>query len=163
QREFLAAVQVAVERLTLEQLHGEERGAVRLTDLVNGDDVVVRQGGGGTGLAQKAVAVCGAGGQARLHHLQRDGARGQGVLGKEDQAHAALAESLQDAVVGQPAQLAGGARRVEEREGSVPRRGRGRGGDVGRNHRLAHRRDADGATAQVVDSLRAALALLQVA
>ena len=125
-----SAPEPVVERLAVEELHGQERDAVVLADLVDGDDVVVLEGGGGAGLAQEAR-------RGRPRGRPRSGrmtfsATGRlelRVLGLEDDAHAALAEQLEDPVLAQPADLVGALRRPEERPRPVGR---------GRKTRLVH-------------------------
>ena len=53
-----------VQRLALEERHGQEGDAAVLADLIDGDDVVVLDGGRGPGLAQEALPGRGPGGQA---------------------------------------------------------------------------------------------------
>src|SRR5262249_41537812 len=109
------------ERLALEQLHGQEGGAVLLADLVDADDVVVADGGGRAGPAQGPFAGGTGRGPARQagpssgRAAADAGVRlGQRVFGAEADAHAALAEHLEDAEVPEPAHVAGLLRRRQE-------------------------------------------------
>ena len=104
----LLLLEVILQRHALEQLHGQERHAAVLADLVDGDDVVVLDLGGGAGLAQEAFAGDLALGHLRQHGLEGDGALQLRVLGQEDHPHAALAQQLQDAVGTEPADLVRG-------------------------------------------------------
>ena len=63
QGQLAFAFQAGVERFALEQRHGQVGDAVVLADLVDGDDVVVLDAGGGAGFAQEAFAVLGVGGE----------------------------------------------------------------------------------------------------
>ena len=81
---------------------GQERDAAVLADLVDGDDVVVLDGGRGLGLAEEARWPLPAGAQGRLHHLQRHLPLELRILGQEHDAHAAGPEHLQDAIAAAP-------------------------------------------------------------
>ena len=85
--------------LTLEQLHGDEQLAAVLPDLVHLADVRVVDAGRGPGLAAEPLAgrLVGLG-----DRLDRDPPPQALVLGREDDAHAALAEPVEDAVAPQP-------------------------------------------------------------
>ena len=63
-------LQAVVERLALEELHGQEGHAAVLADLVDGDDVIVLDRRRRLGLAQEALPGAGAGGQGRQHGLE---------------------------------------------------------------------------------------------
>jgi hypothetical protein len=124
-------LQPLFERLAAEQLHGQERHAAVLADLIDGDDVLVLDGRGQPGLAQEAAVELGVGRQGRPHDLQGHRAAEVGVLGLEDDAHGADPQDLQDAVGTQAAQLVWLLRRRQE--GVV--RGRGQSGGVGQGRR----------------------------
>ena len=106
-------VLVGQERLEvapLDVLHGDEgRPALRvLADVVDRDDVGVRQDPGGLGLAHEAlpeltglgVVLVALGG---LDRLDRDEPADDGVLGEVHHPHRALAELVQDLVAAEPA------------------------------------------------------------
>ena len=92
QRPF--AAQPRLQRLAQQQPHDEVGDAAILADLIDGDDVVVLDGGGSSGLAEKALAVGGPGGDARQHGLDRHGAQQDGVVALKHHAHAAGAEDF---------------------------------------------------------------------
>ena len=64
----------------------------------------------GLRLAQEALAGRRVGGQRRQHRLESDQALQLGVLGLEDDAHAAGAEDLEHAIRPEPAQFVGALR-----------------------------------------------------
>ena len=107
--------QPVLQRLAVEELHGQERHAAVLADLVDGDDVVVLDGGGGPGLAQEALPAAGrsaaSDGSITLRATRPAELR---VLRLEDHAHAAAAQHGLDAIAAQPAQLPGFLRRSQE-------------------------------------------------
>jgi len=72
---------------------------------VDGDDVIVLNGGGRLGFAQESLACIFRRRQARQHDLECHGALELGVLGGEDGAHVARAEHAQDAVASEPPEL----------------------------------------------------------
>ena len=82
----------------VDQLHGDEMGAIGLFHGVQGHDVGVVERRDGQRLALEAAAALGVRGQVGGQHLQRDPAAQLGVLGEEDLAHAALAEMSDDPV-----------------------------------------------------------------
>ena len=88
------------QRLPLDQLHDEEGLALVLVDVVDRADVGVVQGGGGAGLAPEPLQALGILGILLGQELQGDAAAEAGVLGLVDDPHAAAAQWLQDAVVG---------------------------------------------------------------
>jgi hypothetical protein len=103
-----------VQRLAFQVFHGEERHVPLLADLVNDDDVIALEGGGGPALTQEAAPGGGVFGQGRLHHLQGHRPLEGDILGLKDQAHAAGPEHLQDAVQAEPADLIRLLRRRQE-------------------------------------------------
>ena len=105
--EAFLAVDARLEGLAAEVLHGDERDVAIFADLVDRDDVVVLDGGGGLGLAQEAVLGGRAGGDGGLHGLEGDLPFELGVLGPEDDAHAADAHDFEHAVVAQATDLVG--------------------------------------------------------
>src|SRR5262249_7165049 len=92
------------QRLPLEQLHRQEGDAAVFADLVDRDDVLVLDGGGGPRLVQEALAV-GLGDDGRPHRLESNAALQLRVLGLENDAHAAGAQYPQHAIVGESAEL----------------------------------------------------------
>jgi hypothetical protein len=79
------------QRLTLEQLHHGVRKAVHLADVVDGDDVGMRQCGNGVSLRRKPVE-CVAIDVRNRHHLDGDVALQPGIGRAIDLAHRASAE-----------------------------------------------------------------------
>jgi hypothetical protein len=84
----------------VEKLHHDERLAVLLTDLVNGADVGMVECGSGPGLAAETFQGLRIVGDVVRKELESDEASELGVFGLVNQAHAAAAQLLQDAVVG---------------------------------------------------------------
>ena len=115
-RRRLAALEPALERDPLEELHGEERDLALLADLIDRDDVVVLDRRGGPCLAEESVLGLRGVGQLGADHLQRHGAEQVGVDRLEDEPHPPLADRADDPVMGHPAELAVGPGRVEEAE-----------------------------------------------
>ena len=113
-------------RVPLEELHGDVRHPLALVRLVHGDHVVVRDLGGGPGLAQEPLLGVAVGRELGEHHLEGELAVQTGVEGGVHGAHAALAQFLDDAVRAEGADLTGRGRRVEPGHG---RGGRARGRD----------------------------------
>ena len=102
------AAQPVRERLPLEQLHGDEQLAAVLADLVHLADVRVVDPGRGPGLPAEAPA----GRVVRLgDRLHRDSTAEAVVLGREDDAHPALPEPVEDAVAAEVPGIARGAGR----------------------------------------------------
>ena len=92
-----------------------------LADLVDRDDVVVLEGRHGPGLEQEPLCGLGRAGQLRPDDLQGHRPEQVGVLGLEDEAHAALAEQPADAIVGQPTEFVRRPWRLEEIVAPRPR------------------------------------------
>ena len=69
-------------------LHDHVVDAVDGAPVVDGDDVGVREAGGGAGLAPEPVDERGIACEGAMEHLDRDLARQDGVVGAEDLAHA---------------------------------------------------------------------------
>ncbi len=119
--QFALAVEAVFQRLAQQELHGQVGHAAVLAHLVNGDDVVVLDRGGGLRLAVEALAIHFQGGLGLLHCLQGDLALQRDVFGLEDQPHRPRAEQLEHAIVAQPAHLAGTLRRAEKIEIALQR------------------------------------------
>ena len=92
--------QVGVERLALEQLHGDERLAVLFADLVNRADVRMIERRGRARLEPEALGGLRVALQIVRQELQRDVPAQRQVLGLVDDAHAAGPDAVQDPVVG---------------------------------------------------------------
>jgi len=98
QRERLA-VNVMAQGIAVDELHGDERLAVLLANVINSADVRVVEGGSGMGFSAEAFE-----GQRILPQIfwkkfQGDCAVEAHILSLEDHAHTASAKSFQDAVV----------------------------------------------------------------
>ena len=85
--------------LAVEKLHGDEGLAVFFADFVNGADVGVVQCGGGLGFALKTGESLRIAGYVIGKELEGDEAVKARVFRFVDDAHAAAAELLDDAVV----------------------------------------------------------------
>ena len=90
-----------LQRGALQILHGDEGAAVLLADVMNGADVGMIQRGGGASLALEPAQRLPVASQIVRQELERDEATEPGVLRFVDHAHAAAAELLDDAVVGE--------------------------------------------------------------
>jgi hypothetical protein len=96
------ALDVLVQVDAVDELHGEEVGAVGLGALVQGDDVLVAELLGGPGLAAEALDHGGLGGHLGRHHLEGDLAAGLGVARPVDGPHAAAGDVREDLVLADP-------------------------------------------------------------
>src|SRR6185436_4351740 len=76
-----------------------------LADLVNGDDVIVADGGRRTSLAEEPFPGRWCGEPRRLHGFQGNRSTKLDVLREKNNSHAAMPEHLEDPVASQPAQL----------------------------------------------------------
>ena len=97
-----AAPEPVAQRLALEQLHGREHRAVRLAELVDRQDVRVREGGDGLGLALEAAERLRVVREVAREHLHGDVAVQPRVAGVEHDAHAALPDRGHDLVRTEP-------------------------------------------------------------
>ena len=88
------------ERVALDELHREEEHALGFDDRVDGDDVRVAEGGDGLGLALEQGAAGRVVGDALGQDLDGDVAVEPEVAGPPDDAHAALAELVDQEIVG---------------------------------------------------------------
>ena len=79
-----------------------ERDLGIVHNVMDGDDMLMFDGGSAAGFAQKAGAGGLVGGVFRLHHLDGDLAVQVRVVGAEHDSHAAFAEHLQNAKVVEP-------------------------------------------------------------
>jgi hypothetical protein len=91
--------QLGVERLALEQLHGQEELSILLVKTVDGADIGVVQARGGACLATKALRRLAVLGVGVRQHLQRDQPSQPSVLGLVDNAHPAGAQLIEDLVL----------------------------------------------------------------
>ena len=89
-----------LERLALQELHGDEGLALVLVDVVDRTDVGVVEGGAGLGLAPEPLQGDLVAEELLRQELQRDESVEAGVLGPVDDAHAPGAQLFDDAVVG---------------------------------------------------------------
>src|SRR5262249_39320683 len=87
------------QRGALDVLHAEVRLAVALADVVDRQDVWVVEPGRRAGLGPEAAYLLLRGQAAAQHDLQGDDPLEAGVAGPVDDAHAAAAQLLQQAVV----------------------------------------------------------------
>ena len=87
-----AAGDAVLQGLAFEELHGDERLAVLLADVVNGADVGMIQGGCGVRFAPEAAERLRIAGDLVGQKLQGDETMQPGVFGLVDDAHAAAAE-----------------------------------------------------------------------
>ncbi|MFO0960659.1 MAG: hypothetical protein U0800_25025 [Isosphaeraceae bacterium] len=115
-RPFRLGLQPGGQRGALEQLHRQERQALRLADLVDRYDVVALERGHGAGFAEEPLAGLGVGGGLATHHLQADEALQPGVFRQENDPHTPVPQQPKHAVTAQPAQFVRGFGGVEERE-----------------------------------------------
>ena len=74
-----------------------------LTHLMDGDDVVVLQGGSGTRFAEEPLTVALISGQRRLHDLERHWPLELRIFGVEDNPHAAGAQHFEHPIRTKPA------------------------------------------------------------
>ena len=88
----------AMERLAIDELHGEKRLAVVFADLVNRADVGMIHRGSRAGLAQQERAAASSSASAAAQDLDRDVAPELLVVGAIDLAHPAAAEQRGDPV-----------------------------------------------------------------
>src|ERR1017187_7402841 len=89
-----------LQRSSVQELHGDEGAAVLLADLIYRADVWVIQGGSGAGLAPEAIQGLRMPGEFAGQELESDKSLEPRVLGLVDHAHAAVAQLLHDAVMG---------------------------------------------------------------
>jgi hypothetical protein len=108
------AVELLLEREAVDVLHHEVRQPLRLRDGVDGNHVLVDDGGRRLGLASEPLAGGAAGRQLRGQHLDRDDAVQRLVERLEHHRHAAPADHFEDFVVVEFAELPRLLGRVEE-------------------------------------------------
>jgi hypothetical protein len=88
-----------LQRVAVEQLHHDEQAAAVLSKLVNRADVRMIQRGCGAGFAFEALSGLGARGRVGREELDRDLAAETFMPAPVDDAHAAAADLLQNAIV----------------------------------------------------------------
>ncbi len=93
------ALDLVFESRALQILHGDESLPVLLADVVDGADVGMVQGRSRLGLALEAGQRLGVLGDVIRQELEGDKAMQPGVFGLVDDAHAATADLLNNAVV----------------------------------------------------------------
>ena len=89
-----------VERLSFDQFHREEVGAVSFLDRVERDDVRMIEGGDGARFALEAGEALGIAGDVGRQHLEGHVAAELGIGGAKDLAHSTCANGGSDAVMG---------------------------------------------------------------
>ena len=87
------------EGLAVDELHGEEVGAVRFLDRVEDDDIGVVERRDGAGLALEAGEAFGVAGEVGRQDLQGNSAAELGVFGGVDGSHTAFTKEGGDSVV----------------------------------------------------------------
>jgi len=95
----LSCEAAAFQRFAFQEGHRDEGLTVGFGGLVDGADVGVMESSGSFGLTQKPLLRLIVVEQVLREKLERDGTVERGVLSLVDDAHAALAELLDDAVV----------------------------------------------------------------
>ena len=110
-----ARLEPLLQRLSVDVLHGDERFAVDLADLVDLADVGMVQGGGGFGFAQKALLGGGVGFEVFGEEFQGDVALEHRVAGEVHLTHAAGADLPSDLVACRVAGARGRVRGVRHR------------------------------------------------
>ncbi len=93
-----AVVHALIEVAPFEVLHRQVRRAVLLAQVVDRDDVPVRELRGGPGLPEEPFAMVGVVVELAGDDLDGDDTGQQGIEGLVDRPHAALAELLRDFV-----------------------------------------------------------------
>jgi len=93
-----ALVDQRLQRAALEQLHRDVVGAFDVAAVVDGDDVGMREAGGGLGLAAEALDELAVLGEPPVEDLQRDATLQVRVLGEPDVSHPARTDPLQQPV-----------------------------------------------------------------
>jgi hypothetical protein len=99
-REGAVPLDLLAERLAFEELHHGEDDVPFHAEVVDGEDVRMRERGDGPRFALETRTSVRVLGEARGKHLERDVSPETRVLGAVDLAHAALAQPLDDTVPG---------------------------------------------------------------
>ena len=87
-----------IERLPLDQFHGQEPDAIRIFSGIDRDDVRVVECGDGAGFAREAFVPRRIGGHAGGQHFQRNIAGEPGIAGAIHLAHSACPERADDLI-----------------------------------------------------------------
>jgi hypothetical protein len=95
-----ATADAVLERVSLQELHGDEGPSFVLVDVVDRADVGMVEGRGGPGLPPEPLQRGVASEEPVGKELERDRAAEAGVLGLVDDAHPSAAELLDDPVMG---------------------------------------------------------------
>ena len=98
-----------LQRLALQQLHGDERAAFEFSNIVNGADVGMIERGCSARLAAEPFDRLRIVGNVVRKEFQRDAPAEARVLGLVDHAHSPAAQFFQDVVVGDGAADNGGS------------------------------------------------------
>jgi hypothetical protein len=113
----LLELEPGAERAALDQFHGDKDVPRDFTDLVDGDDIRVREAGERLGLVAQVGPAHAVLGEGAAQELERDLATELLVLGGEDEAHPALVELAEDREVADA--CAGLAEEVRLEEGVI--------------------------------------------
>ena len=107
QRQLPVFLEKLIEGRAFEQLHCKKGNAAVFVHLVNADDIIALQSGGGAGLAQESSFGSLIRGELRQHHLERDPAIKIRIVRQEHHSHSALAENRKNAIRTKPADFVG--------------------------------------------------------
>ncbi len=99
QRKRLSQLYQVLQIHALNELHRDEEVSIRFAEVVDADDVGVLERCGRLRLVQKALAEVVLPRDRLVHHLDRDVAIEDGVMGPVYDTHRALAYELDDAVL----------------------------------------------------------------
>jgi hypothetical protein len=113
-RQLRLTLHAFVERLSFQELHGDEGRAAILADLVDMDDVVVLDRRGRLRFAQEARLVRRVVRQFRQHGLQGDLSFETGIFRAEHHPHSAPAQQGKHTIVAEPANFVRRLRRGQE-------------------------------------------------
>src|ERR1035438_2719027 len=109
-----------LQRLALEQLHGDKRTTFELSNVVNGADIRMVESGCGARFAAESFDRLWVLGNVDRQKFQGDIAAEAGVLGFIDYAHPTAAKFFRDVIVGDGAANNGGS--IRHRPRSLPQR-----------------------------------------
>jgi hypothetical protein len=112
-----ALAESGLERFARHELHDEEREAAFLADGVDGDHMLVGDGGGGACLAQEPGPRGFAGGEDRGEDFDGDDTGEAGVPGFEDDSHTAAGHTFEHVVAGESSEASGRQRRGQQFQG----------------------------------------------
>jgi hypothetical protein len=97
-----------VERLSLDELHDDERVVVLLFDVVDGDDVRMIQRRGCARFVKEPAQTAGVDAGVSRQRFDRDGAAQTGIRRPIDHTHAAAADFFPEAIVRRDVHRCGG-------------------------------------------------------